>query len=332
VLDFVPKEWVEKFGTVGQKVGQHLVGEGVEQAARVGTRIGTKFLPFVGWALLAVGVVTVAVIAYEVFFAPASPAWTPAPGKVPLKPPAPKPPIPMPRLIDKTLDFNKVGTAMSTSINALAGLAVGAVAGGGTGFGICGLSGSISSCLLPALDVTNNCASMTAAAHLCAPTEPVPGTPGRMGSAVDAAPVTAPGGAGQGSNGGNGRGNSPGAGTPDRGRGPDGADEGDGGDANLDTQNLADLFSDGATPSATELINFAKGQGWTEAPRGSGPIKLIDSNGVSRLTLTTGSPRTPGSELPHVEIRNPRGLSVDPNGNLVLRKSIGNHTPIEWDC
>lgn len=55
------------------------------------------------------------------------------------------------------------------------------------------------------------------------------------------------------------------------------------------------------------------------------------ANGVVRLTIKRGSPRTPGIGGPHVEIRNGEGLRVDPYGNPVTRRRVGNHTPINWD-
>ena len=49
------------------------------------------------------------------------------------------------------------------------------------------------------------------------------------------------------------------------------------------------------------------------------------------MTLKQGSARTPGSEHPHVELRNADGVRIDPHGNPVNRKSPANHTPIDWD-
>jgi hypothetical protein len=48
-------------------------------------------------------------------------------------------------------------------------------------------------------------------------------------------------------------------------------------------------------------------------------------------TIKMGSARTPGSVLPHVELRDATGQRVDPWGNPVLRRSAANHTPIDWD-
>jgi hypothetical protein len=60
-------------------------------------------------------------------------------------------------------------------------------------------------------------------------------------------------------------------------------------------------------------------------------VKYLDDNGVNRMTIKSGSSRTPGSENPHVELRDATGQRVDVAGNPVTRKSPGNHTPIVWD-
>jgi hypothetical protein len=72
-------------------------------------------------------------------------------------------------------------------------------------------------------------------------------------------------------------------------------------------------------------------QGWTRAKTATGPIKYLDENGVTPLSVKSGSPRAPGSNFPHAEVRNATGQRVDPYGNAVTRRSPGNHTPIEWD-
>jgi hypothetical protein len=50
-----------------------------------------------------------------------------------------------------------------------------------------------------------------------------------------------------------------------------------------------------------------------------------------RVTIKRGSERTPGSEEPHVELRDENGQLIDPEGNPVPKRDPGNHTPIEWD-
>jgi hypothetical protein len=72
-------------------------------------------------------------------------------------------------------------------------------------------------------------------------------------------------------------------------------------------------------------------QGWHLTQTPNGPLKYIDKNGVVRLTLKQGSPRAPGSNHPHVELRNPKNGRIDLQGKPVHRKTTANHTPIDWD-
>lgn len=90
-------------------------------------------------------------------------------------------------------------------------------------------------------------------------------------------------------------------------------------------------LTSGGRASASQLDEFGAAQGWARSQTATGPVKYTDANGVVRLTIKRGSPRAPGSGGPHVELRNADGYRVDPYGNLVTRKSPGNHTPIEWD-
>ncbi|WP_240529792.1 RHS repeat-associated core domain-containing protein [Streptomyces mangrovisoli] len=82
---------------------------------------------------------------------------------------------------------------------------------------------------------------------------------------------------------------------------------------------------------ASELDAFGTAMGWTRSQTESGPIKYHDGNGILRLTIKKGSQRANGSDLPHVEMRNANGERIDSFGNVVTRKSPGNHTPIDWD-
>lgn len=82
---------------------------------------------------------------------------------------------------------------------------------------------------------------------------------------------------------------------------------------------------------ASQIIDWALAQGWTRSQSAAGPPKFIDANGIVRLTLKKGSPRTPGSQTPHVELRDEYGRRIDPTGNRVTRHSPANHTPIIWD-
>ena len=87
----------------------------------------------------------------------------------------------------------------------------------------------------------------------------------------------------------------------------------------------------GGSAKASELVEFGKAQGWTRVQTATGPVKFVDANGVTRVTIKSGSPRAPGSNFPHVEMRNAAGQRIDPYGNTVTRRSPGNQTPVEWD-
>jgi hypothetical protein len=96
-------------------------------------------------------------------------------------------------------------------------------------------------------------------------------------------------------------------------------------------QRLSDLFGGSASPTASDLARYAEDQGWTLSKTADGPLKYIDDNGIVRMTIKRGSPRSPGSLTPHVELRDPQGRRIDPYGRQVTRKSPDNHTPITWD-
>lgn len=94
---------------------------------------------------------------------------------------------------------------------------------------------------------------------------------------------------------------------------------------------LGDFFRNGAKPKASELKKWAEDQGWTARQTPGGPLHYYDENGMKRMTMKKGSARTPGSETPHVELFDAQQKRIDPNGNPVTKKSVGNHTPIEHD-
>ncbi len=95
-------------------------------------------------------------------------------------------------------------------------------------------------------------------------------------------------------------------------------------------EKIAEQFR-GGPPKASDLEKLAQDQGWTRRQSPAGPIKYFDGNGIERITIKRGSSRTPGSENPHVAMRNAENDRVDPWGNLVTDRSMGNHTPISWD-
>jgi hypothetical protein len=87
----------------------------------------------------------------------------------------------------------------------------------------------------------------------------------------------------------------------------------------------------GGSAKASELVDFAQSQGWRRAQTAAGPIKYVDDNGITRLQIKRGSSRAPGSNFPHVEMRNAAGQRIGRYGDAVNRKDPGNHTPIQWD-
>jgi hypothetical protein len=82
---------------------------------------------------------------------------------------------------------------------------------------------------------------------------------------------------------------------------------------------------------APDIVRWAESRGWKFGQTENGPIKYFDENGVSRVTIKRGAARTPGSENPHVELRNGYNQRIDSEGNAVSKRSTGNHTPIDWD-
>ncbi len=93
---------------------------------------------------------------------------------------------------------------------------------------------------------------------------------------------------------------------------------------------LGDLFK-GGKAKASDLVKYAEQQGWKRTKTPNGPIKYKDANGVDRMTIKSGSSRTPGSNNPHVELKDASGQRIDPSGNAVQKRTPGNHTPIDYD-
>lgn len=93
------------------------------------------------------------------------------------------------------------------------------------------------------------------------------------------------------------------------------------------TQVGAIVKTDGST-KATDIAAKSREVGFKELPAGSGPQTFVDEAGTKRVTIKSGSARTPGSENPHVSLRRSNGDFVSPAGEKVSRSSAGNHTPI----
>ena len=97
-------------------------------------------------------------------------------------------------------------------------------------------------------------------------------------------------------------------------------------------QRIIQAISTNINPQASDFQVWAESQqGWHLTQTPNGPLKYIDKKQVARLTLKQGTPRAPGSNHPHVEVRNPKNIRIDLQGKPVNRKSIANHTPIDWD-
>lgn len=97
-------------------------------------------------------------------------------------------------------------------------------------------------------------------------------------------------------------------------------------------ERITQAISTQINPKASDFQMWAElEQGWHPTQTPNGPLKYIDENEVARLTLKQGTPRAPGSNHPHVELKNAQGSRIDLQGRPVSRKSIANHTPIDWD-
>jgi hypothetical protein len=104
-----------------------------------------------------------------------------------------------------------------------------------------------------------------------------------------------------------------------------------GADEQADSNSLQDLFTNGRIAKASELKKFAENRGWSPRQSDNGPLKYFDKNGKERIAIKKGSARTPGSEEPHVALRDENGRFIDPFGNKVKRMDPGNHTRIDYD-
>ncbi|MDF0554985.1 hypothetical protein [Kamptonema sp. UHCC 0994] len=96
-------------------------------------------------------------------------------------------------------------------------------------------------------------------------------------------------------------------------------------------ERIIQAIKTGDKPKASDFKILAESQqGWHPTATSTGPLKYVDKNGVIRVTLKQGSNRTPGSDRPHVELRNAKGSRIDLQGKPVTRKSLDNNTPISY--
>jgi filamentous hemagglutinin len=103
------------------------------------------------------------------------------------------------------------------------------------------------------------------------------------------------------------------------------------GNGGVGAKGIDKIFEAGRTPKASELKEYAEAQGWKPSQTDGGPLKYVDENGIPRVTIKQGSSRAPGSSDPHVEFKDATGQRTDAFGNPVTRKSLGNHTSIDFD-
>ena len=97
-------------------------------------------------------------------------------------------------------------------------------------------------------------------------------------------------------------------------------------------KNMEQIFVAGEEVKASELVEFSKNQGWSKVQTENGPLQYVDENNIVRLNIKKGSARTPGSEEPHVEVRNATGDRINPaTGEKVSKRSKENHTKIKYD-
>ncbi len=90
------------------------------------------------------------------------------------------------------------------------------------------------------------------------------------------------------------------------------------------------IKSDGST-KASDIKAKAESVGFKPTQSGNGPLKMVDEKGTARVTIKGGSDRAPGSQGPHVELKDSSGQRVNPAGESVTRRSSENHTPIKND-
>lgn len=93
-------------------------------------------------------------------------------------------------------------------------------------------------------------------------------------------------------------------------------------------QQVGSIINKDGSTTASAIKEKAESLGFKPVQTEGGPLKLVDENGVARVTIKGGSQRTPGSANPHVELKDSNGQRVNPAGESVTRKSPENHTPI----
>ncbi|QOU29873.1 VCBS repeat-containing protein [Vibrio coralliilyticus] len=94
---------------------------------------------------------------------------------------------------------------------------------------------------------------------------------------------------------------------------------------------VGDIIETDGSTKASVIKAKAESVGFKASQTANGPVKMVDENGVARVTIKGGSQRAPGSAGPHVELKTSSGQRVNTVGEPVTRKSPENHTPIDFD-
>lgn len=96
-------------------------------------------------------------------------------------------------------------------------------------------------------------------------------------------------------------------------------------------QQVGSIIKPDGTTTASAIKEKSELVGFEPSQTENGPLKMVDENGIARVTIKGGSQRAPGSASPHVELKDSSGQRVNPSGQPVTRKSPENHTPIIYD-
>ncbi|HNR78041.1 MAG TPA: RHS repeat-associated core domain-containing protein, partial [Parvularculaceae bacterium] len=67
------------------------------------------------------------------------------------------------------------------------------------------------------------------------------------------------------------------------------------------------IIDPNGSSKASDIIAKSEDVGFTPSQSANGPLKMVDENGVARVTIKSGSDRAPGSGGPHVELKDSNG-------------------------
>lgn len=67
------------------------------------------------------------------------------------------------------------------------------------------------------------------------------------------------------------------------------------------------MINTNGSTNASDIVAKAKDVGFTPTLWENGPLKLVDENGIARVTIKGESQRAPGSATLHVELKDSNG-------------------------